>query len=36
MIVKFLTVGGPDEDGKREVFFELNGQPRSVRIPTAR
>jgi len=25
-------VSEPDEDGTREVFFELNGQPRSVRI----
>ena len=33
IIVKFLTLGGPDEDGTREIFFELNGQPRSTRIP---
>jgi pyruvate carboxylase len=32
VIVKFLTVSQPDEDGTREVFFELNGQPRSARI----
>ncbi len=32
IIVKFLTLGEPDEDGTREVFFELNGQPRSVRV----
>ena len=32
IIIKFLTVGEPDDDGSREVFFELNGQPRSVRI----
>lgn len=32
LIVKFLTVGGADADGLRTVFFELNGQPRSVRV----
>jgi pyruvate carboxylase len=30
LIVKFLTVGDPHEDGGRTVFFELNGQPREV------
>jgi pyruvate carboxylase len=30
LIVKFLTVGDPHEDGTRTVFFELNGQPREV------
>lgn len=32
LIVKFLTVGDPHEDGKRQVFFELNGQPREVQV----
>jgi pyruvate carboxylase len=32
LIVKFLTVGEPHVDGTRTVFFELNGQPRAVRI----
>jgi pyruvate carboxylase len=32
LIVKFLTVGEPHPDGSRTVFFELNGQPRDVRI----
>ena len=32
IIIKFLTVGEPDEEGVREVFFEMNGQPRSARI----
>ncbi|MCX7665510.1 MAG: pyruvate carboxylase [Gemmataceae bacterium] len=32
LIIKFLTVGDPHEDGKRLVFFELNGQPRDVLI----
>ena len=30
LILKFLTVGDPHEDGTRTVFFELNGQPREV------
>lgn len=30
LIIKFLTVGDPHEDGERLVFFELNGQPREV------
>jgi pyruvate carboxylase len=30
LIVKFLTVGDPHPDGTRQVFFELNGQPREV------
>jgi len=32
IIIKFLTVGEPDDDGTREVFFEMNGQPRSARV----
>jgi pyruvate carboxylase len=32
LVVKFLTVGEPHPDGTRTVFFELNGQPREVRI----
>ena len=30
LIVKFLTVGDPQPDGRRVVYFELNGQPREV------
>jgi pyruvate carboxylase len=30
LIVKLLAVGEPHADGKRTVFFELNGQPRDV------
>ncbi len=30
LIIKFLTVGEPLAEGKRSVFFELNGQPREV------
>ncbi len=32
IIIKFLAIGEPDPDGIREVFFELNGQPRVARI----
>jgi pyruvate carboxylase len=32
LIIKFLTVGDPHPDGKRLVFFELNGQPREVLV----
>ncbi len=32
LIVKLLAVGEPHTDGKRNVFFELNGQPREVII----
>ncbi|MDB5308990.1 MAG: pyruvate carboxylase [Gemmataceae bacterium] len=30
LIVKFLTIGEPQPDGRRVVYFELNGQPREV------
>jgi pyruvate carboxylase len=30
LIIKFLTVGEPQPDGRRAVYFELNGQPREV------
>lgn len=32
LIVKLLAVGEPHTDGKRTVFFELNGQPRDVEV----
>jgi pyruvate carboxylase len=32
LIIKFQTVGDPHLDGKRLVFFELNGQPREVMV----
>ena len=32
LIVKFLTVGDGLPDGKRVVYFELNGQPREVLV----
>jgi pyruvate carboxylase len=33
LIVRFVTVSDVHDDGTRTVFFELNGQPRSVRVP---
>jgi pyruvate carboxylase len=32
LFIKFLTVGDPHLDGRRQVFFELNGQPREVSV----
>jgi pyruvate carboxylase len=32
LLIKFLTVSDPHEDGTRTVYYELNGQPRSVNI----
>ena len=32
LVIKFLTLGEPGDDGFRTVFFELNGQPREVEI----
>ena len=33
LIVRYVTSSETHEDGTRTVFFELNGQPRSVRVP---
>jgi pyruvate carboxylase len=33
LIVQLAAIGEVHEDGTRTVFFELNGQPRPVRIP---
>ncbi len=32
LILKYLTYSDPHPDGKRTVFFELNGQPRDVNV----
>jgi pyruvate carboxylase len=32
LIVRFVAVSETHDDGTRTVFFELNGQPRSVRV----
>ena len=33
LIVRYLTTGEVREDGTRTVFYELNGQPRDIRVP---
>jgi pyruvate carboxylase len=33
LVVRFLTVSEPHDDGTRTVFYELNGQPREVNLP---
>jgi len=32
LIVRHLAIGEPNEEGERNVFFELNGQPRTVKV----
>ena len=32
LLIRFLAIGDADEQGLRKVFFELNGQPRTVQI----
>ncbi|CAO3429982.1 pyruvate carboxylase [Azospirillum endophyticum] len=32
LILRHLAMAEPEEDGSRQLFFELNGQPRSVRV----
>jgi pyruvate carboxylase len=32
LIVRYVTSGEPHEDGTRTVYFELNGEPRPVRV----
>jgi pyruvate carboxylase len=36
LIVRYVALSEPHDDGTRTVFFELNGQPRSVRVPDSR
>jgi pyruvate carboxylase len=33
LIVRYITTSDVHEDGTRTVFFELNGQPRPLRVP---
>ena len=33
LVVRLQTVSAPNEDGEVKVFFELNGQPRVIRVP---
>ncbi len=32
LVIKFLTIGEPHPDGTRTLFFELNGQPREIKV----
>ena len=32
MVISYRAVGEADDSGHRTVFFELNGQPRTVRV----
>ena len=32
LIIRFLALGDADEHGERSVYFELNGQPRTIKI----
>ncbi|PZO77753.1 MAG: pyruvate carboxylase [Mesorhizobium amorphae] len=33
LVVRLLGIGEPDEKGMATLFFELNGQPRRVKVP---
>jgi pyruvate carboxylase len=32
LVIRFLATGDADEEGRRSMFFELNGQPREVKV----
>ncbi len=32
LVIRFLALSEPDDSGQRRVFFELNGQPRMVKV----
>lgn len=32
LIIRFLALGDADDRGERDVFFELNGQPRAIKV----
>ncbi len=32
LVIRFMAIGDADEEGRRTVFFELNGQPREVKV----
>ncbi len=36
LIIRCQAIGAPDDEGEVRVFFELNGQPRTVRIANRR
>ncbi|TYC52489.1 pyruvate carboxylase [Rhodobacterales bacterium] len=33
LVVRCQAIGETDENGEKKVFFELNGQPRNVKVP---
>ena len=33
LVIRLLALGDADGDGNARVFFELNGQPREIRVP---
>jgi pyruvate carboxylase len=35
LIIRLLAVSEPDEEGQRKLFFELNGQPRTIAVVDA-
>jgi pyruvate carboxylase len=32
LIISYLATSDPDDEGQRTIFFELNGQPRTVKV----
>jgi pyruvate carboxylase len=32
LIVRYVTTGEPNDDGTRTIYFELNGEPRPIRV----
>ncbi|MDH3910436.1 MAG: pyruvate carboxylase [Rhodospirillales bacterium] len=32
LVISYLATSEPDEEGQRTIFFELNGQPRTVKV----
>jgi pyruvate carboxylase len=32
LVIRYLATGEADDEGKRTIFFELNGQPREVKV----
>ena len=32
LVIRYLATGEADEEGRRTIFFELNGQPREVKV----
>ncbi|RMA43100.1 pyruvate carboxylase [Rhodophyticola porphyridii] len=36
LVIRMQAVGETNEEGEAKVFFELNGQPRTVRVPNRR